>query len=90
MSTVPANQRRYATVVRIEAIPNPDLAKFRDIVERLSCGHLGANHGATWEGTAAPLRQRPAQYVHLVGRKRLCRTCSHEATRRLWEAQEQP
>jgi hypothetical protein len=86
MSTVPANQRRYSTVVAIEAIPNPDILKYRDIVERLTCGHLGANHGATWEGTDAPLGRRPEHYTSLIGRRRQCKTCSADATKLVWKA----
>ena len=80
MGTVPAAQRRYSTVVAIETISNPDIEKYRDIVERLACGHLGVNHGSTWEGTEAPLRRRPEQYAWLIGKKRQCRTCSAAAT----------
>jgi hypothetical protein len=80
MGTVPANKHRYSVVVAIETIPNADLEKLSDIVERLACGHLGANHGATWEGTEAPLRRHAGQYRGLIGKKRLCRTCSALAT----------
>jgi hypothetical protein len=69
-------RRRYSTVVAIEAIPVPGLDRYTDIRERLSCGHLGANHGGTWEGTAAPLRRHPSQYMFLIGRRRQCHTCS--------------
>jgi hypothetical protein len=75
----PHARRRYARVVAIEAIPVPDLARYADIRERLSCGHLGANHGGTWEGTEAPLQRRPEQYACLIGRKRQCDTCSQPA-----------
>jgi hypothetical protein len=74
--TTPRVRRRYATVVAIETIPVPDLDRSAEIRERLSCGHLGATHGGTWEGTDAPLRRRPEQYALLIGRKRQCRTCS--------------
>ena len=66
---------RYRAVVAIETTPHPGPAKHSDIVERLSCGHLGVNHGPTWGGTAAPLQRHPAQYAWLVGRTRRCRTC---------------
>lgn len=73
--------RRYSTITGIEAIPCPDVARSCDIRERLSCGHLGSNHGGTWEGTEAPLRNRASHYTHLIGRKRQCDDCSYAASR---------
>ena len=70
---------RYVSVIAIETTPHPDPAKHSDIVERLSCGHIGINHGPTWAGTDAPLHQNPAQYAWLVGKKRRCRECGGAA-----------
>jgi hypothetical protein len=69
-------KRRYGVIQAIETVPLLDIAQAAEIVERLSCGHLGGRHGATWEGTEAPLKRSPEQYAFLVGRKRLCRYCS--------------
>jgi hypothetical protein len=82
MSTVPANQRRYSRVIAIEAIPNSAIPPYRELVERLACGHQGANHGAT----LCALPPRPELAVVLVGKKRQCKTCSAVATQQAEQA----
>ena len=68
-----------STITEIVTIPHPNPAKAADIVERLSCGHTGVNHGPPWAGTDAPLQRRPAQYTGLIGKKRRCRECGSAA-----------
>jgi hypothetical protein len=67
---------RYATIVAIEEMRVDDPYKYSQLVERLSCGHTSINYGATWKGTAAPLRHHPSQFHYLIGRRRACRDCS--------------
>jgi hypothetical protein len=64
------------TIVAIIEERVADPAQYSRLVERLSCGHTGVDHGPTWQGTAAPLKHRPSQYQHLIGRKRKCRACT--------------
>jgi hypothetical protein len=83
MGTVPANQRRYSTVVAIETVPVPELGRYSSLIERLACGHFGANHGGIWDGGGSAPRNDPAAYEGLIGKKRQCRTCSADATQQV-------